>query len=75
MTPFTVCVYLLFAFQKACEVVEIQDFFLIAVGDHNQVEVSACGNHLVERTELFKAQRALVLVCVCFLQITTKSIL
>lgn len=68
-------VYLLFVFQKACKVVKIQDFFLIAVGDHYQVEVSASGNHLVKRTEFFKAQRALVLVCVCFLQITTTSIL
>lgn len=40
--------YLLFIFQKACKVMEVQDFFLIAVGDQNQVEVSACGNHLVE---------------------------
>lgn len=69
---FYILLYLLFIFQKACKVVEIHDFFLIAVGDHYQVEVSACGNHLVERTEFFKAQRALVLVSVCFLQITTK---
>ncbi len=45
---FYILLYLLFIFQKACEVVEIHDFFLIAVGDHYQVEVSACGNHLVE---------------------------
>ena len=51
---------------------EIQDFFLIAVGDQYQIEVSACGNHLIERTEFFKAQGALVLVCVCFLQTVRK---
>lgn len=69
---FTQFVNLLFIFQKARKVVEIQDFFLIAVGDHYQIEVPACGNHLVEWTEFFKAQRALVLICVCFLQIETK---
>lgn len=65
--------YLLFIFQKACKVMEIQDFFLIAVGDQNQVEVSACGNHLVEWTKFIKAERALVLVRVCFLQIVAKT--
>lgn len=64
--------YLLFILHKACKVVKIHDFFLTAVGDHYQIEVPACGNHLVEWTEFFKAQRALVLVCVCILQITTK---
>lgn len=64
--------YLLFIFQEACKVMEIHDFFLIAVGDQDQIEVSAGGNHLVERTEFLEAQRALVLVCVCFLQILTQ---
>lgn len=69
---FLLLLYLLFIFQKACKVVKIHNLFLIAVGDHYQVQVSACGNHLIERTEFFKAQRALVFVCVCVLQITTK---
>ena len=69
---FDIFLYLLFIFQKACKVVKIHDFLLVAVGDHYQIEVSASGNHLVERAEFFKAQRALVLICVCILQITTK---
>lgn len=69
------CVWhLLLIFQKAREVVEIHDFLLIAVGDHYQVEVSARGNHLVERAEFFEAQRALVLICICILEITRKRL-
>lgn len=69
----TFLLHLLLILQEACEVVEIHDFLLIAVRDHYQIEVPPCGNHLVERAEFFKGQWALVLVCVCVLQITSKK--
>lgn len=53
---------------------QIHHFLLVAVGDHDQVEVSTCGNHLVEGAELIEAQRTLDLICVCFLQMITKTV-
>lgn len=46
---------------------------MVAVGEHEKVQVPACRHHLVERAELFKAQRSLVVVCVRLLHTRYKE--
>lgn len=60
--------HLLLHLQEALEVGRAQVVLVVAVGQHEQVEVPARGHHLVEGTELLEAQSALVVVGVCLLQ-------
>ena len=78
-TCFCVCVcdgvhaYLLLQLQEAYQVGGVQVVFVVAVGEHEQVQVPPCGHHLVEGAELLKVQRALVVISVCFLEEPTKD--
>lgn len=65
--------YLLLSLQEAGQVVCVQVVFVVAVGEHEKVQVPACRHHLVERAELFKAQRSLVVVCVRLLHTRYKE--
>lgn len=46
--------HLLLHLQKALQVRSVQMVLMVAVGQHEQVEVSASGHHLVEGAELLK---------------------
>lgn len=59
--------YLLLGLQEAGQVVCIQMVFVVAVGEHEEVQISASRHHLVEGAELLKVQRPLVVICVCLL--------
>lgn len=60
--------HLLLHLQEALEVSGVQVVLVVAVGQHEQIEVPAGGHHLVEGTELLKAQCTLMVICVCLLQ-------
>lgn len=62
--------HLLFGLQEADQVVRVQVVFVVAVGEHEEVQVPARRHHLVEGAELFKVQRALVVICVRLLPVT-----
>lgn len=66
-------VYLLFGLQEAGQVVGVQVVFMVAVGEHEEVQIPAGRHHLVEGAELLKAQRPLVVVCICLLQTRYKE--
>lgn len=59
---------LLLVLQEASQVIRVQVVFVVAVGEHEEVQVSAGRHHLVERAELLEAQRALVVICICLLR-------
>ena len=59
--------YLLVQLQEAGQVAGVKVVHVVAVGEHEQVEVTACRHHLVEGTKLLKAQGALVVIGVCLL--------
>lgn len=54
--------------QEAGEVIRVHVVFVVAVGEHEQVQVSASGHHLVEGAELLKVECSLIVVSVCLLQ-------
>lgn len=60
--------HLLFSLKEAFEVICIQVVFMVAVGEHQQVEIAPCWHHLIERAELLKSQSALVVISVCLLK-------
>lgn len=62
--------YLLLSLQEAFQVICVQVILVVAVGEHQQVQIAPCRHHLVEGTELLKVQRALVVICVSLLQHT-----
>lgn len=47
--------YLLLRLQEAGQVLKVQVVFVVAVGDHEEVQISARGHHLVEGAELLEA--------------------
>lgn len=59
--------YLLLNLQEAGQVGGVQVVFVVAVREHEEVQVPAGRHHLVEGAELLKAQLALVVVSVCLL--------
>lgn len=64
------CCYLLFSLQEAFQVICVQVVLVVAVGEHQQVQIAPGRHHLVEGTELLEVQRALVVICVSLLQHT-----
>lgn len=62
--------YLLLSLQEAFQVICVQVVLVVAVGEHQQVQIAPRRHHLVEGTELLKVQRALVVICVSLLQHT-----
>lgn len=62
--------HLLLGLEEAFEVVCVQVVFMVAVGEHQQVQVSPCWHHLIKRAELLKSQSALVVISVCLLKIS-----
>ncbi len=62
------CAYLLLSLQEAGQVICVEVVFEVAVGEHEEVQIPAGRHHLVEGAELLKAQRSLVVVCVCLLR-------
>ena len=67
MCECTVGAYLLLCLQEPGQVICVHVVLVVAVGEHQQVQVSPGGHHLVEGAELLKAQRSLLVVCVCLL--------
>lgn len=59
--------YLLLHLQEAGKVDAVQVVLVVAVGEHEQVQIAARRHHLVEGAELLKVQGALVVICVCLL--------
>lgn len=60
--------HLLFSLKEAFEVICIQVVFMVAVGEHQQVEIAPRWHHLIERAKLLKSQSALVVISVCLLK-------
>lgn len=54
--------YLLLGLQEAGQVVCVQVVLVVAVGEHEKVQVPACGHHLVEGAELFEVQSSLLVI-------------
>lgn len=61
-------VYLLLRLQEASDVICVQVVFVVAVGEHKEVQISAGRHHLVEGAELLEPQSSLFVICVCLLQ-------
>lgn len=59
--------HLLLIAQEVGQLLRCQVVLPVAVRHHQQEQVPSQGHHLVEDRELLVRQRALLIVCVCFL--------
>ncbi len=65
--------YLLLSLHEAGQVPCVEMVFVVAVGEHEEVQIPAGRHHLVEGAELLKAQRPLVVIRVCLLCTSTRN--
>lgn len=69
MSPIRTSLYLLLSLQEAGQVISVEMVLVVAVAEHEQVQIPAGRHHLVEGTKLLKAQSSLGVICVCLLRI------